>query len=206
MRRCRERDGSPNALLAVLLAKAARRFDPACDKPFTVSVIIDHKAMLGSRDNYRFFAGQAILDFPKSRQSDPLEKACTIARGLLMLQAKPENSLWGIKQRRLGVPPPSFDTPLASICVSYPSIRSFGPLDPYIDELYIATTLLKITDILCEVTCIGHRFFLAFMQPSPSDRYLRCFMEELRLAGIPCELHGSEPLRMCGIEPMREPE
>ena len=202
MRYCREQDGSPNVFFAVMLAKAARRYDPASDKPITVFVSVDHKAMLGNHDNYRMFASQYVLDFPKNRESEAFAKTCTIARGQLMLQAQPENSLWEMKQRKRMLPSPPLDIPQASICVSYANSRSFGPLDPYIEELYIVTTLLKITDILCEVTCINHSFFLALMQPFSSEKYLKCLLEELRQAGLDCEARGSETLRMCGIEPM----
>ena len=140
-----------------------------------------------------------MLDFPKERDLEDITKACTIARGQLMLQAQPENSLWEIKQMKRMLPPPSPDIALASICVSYVNSRNFGPLDPYIDELYVVTSLSKITDILCEVTCINHHFFLAFMQPYSSGEYFRCFLKELDSTGISYEFLRSEPLRMCGI-------
>ena len=155
--------------------------------------------MLGNHNNYRMFAGEAILDFPRERDMSDLAKVCTIARGQLMLQAQPENSLWEIKQMKRMLPPPSPDIAQASICVSYINSRNFGPLDPYIEEMYVVTSLSKITDVLCEITCIDHSFFLAFMQPYSSDRYFRCFLDELDAAGISYESLRSEPLRMCGI-------
>ena len=99
------------------------------------------------------------------------------------------------------LPPPPPDTAQASICISYINSRSFGPLDPYIEEQYVVTSLSKITDVLCVISCINHSFFLAFMQPYSSDGYFRCFLDELDLAGISYEALGSEPLRMCGICP-----
>jgi len=199
MQYCRDYDGSPNVIVSVLLAKAARRRDPECEKTVTVSVCINRKAMLGNYNNYRMSVGEAILDFPKERELKDLTKACTIARGQLMLQAQPENMLWEIQQMKRKLPPPSPDLAQASICVSYINSRSFGPLDPYIEEQYIVTSLSKITDILCEITCINHSFFLAFMQPFSSEKYFRCFLDELDAAGISYEVLGSEPLRMCGI-------
>ena len=196
---CRDYDSSPNALISVMLARAARRWNPESEKPITVSVCIDLKAMLGVHPNYRFFVGDAILDFPKERETDDIHKTCTIARGQLILQAQPENSLWEIKQRKQMPPPPSPDKALASICVSYVNNRSFGPLDPYIEEQYIVTSLSKITDILCSVACLNHSFFLTLMQPFSSDQYLKCFLDELDSAGIGHEFLRSEPLRLCGI-------
>ena len=199
MQYCREFDSTPNVFVSVMLAKAARRRDPGSDKTVTVSVCVDHKAMLGNHDNYRCFAGEAVLDFPRSRDLDDVTKACTLARGQLMLQAQPENSLWAVGQMKRRLPLPSPDLAQESICVSYPNSRSFGPLDPWIEELYIMTSLSKITDILCIVTCVNHSFFIALMQPFSSDRYFRCFLEELDLAGVRYEMLRSEPLRMSGI-------
>ena len=67
MEYCRDYDGSPNAFLSVILARAIRRYDPDSEKPVSVAVAIDHKAMLGNRDNYRTFANVVELDFPKNR-------------------------------------------------------------------------------------------------------------------------------------------
>lgn len=166
---------------------------------FTVSVCVNRKAMLGNFNNYRMCIGEAILDFSKERDLEDLTKTCTIARGQLMLQFQPENLLWELKQMKRMLWPPSPDIARASICVSYVNSRGFGPLDPWIEELYIVTSLSKITDVLCEITCINHHFFLAFMQPFSSEKYFRCFLDELDAAGFSYERIRSEPLRMCGI-------
>jgi len=199
MRYCRSFDGTPNVIVSVMMAKAARRLDPSCEKAVTAMICVNHKALLGNHDNYRCFVGSAFLDFPRDRNLDNIQETCTIARGQLMLQAQPENSLWEIRKTKQGLPPPTPDIPLASVCVSYLDGRSLGPLDPWIDEFYIMTSLSKITDILCEITCVGHSFFLAFMQPFSSPDYFRCFLEELASAGIEYELLRSEPLRLCNI-------
>ncbi len=199
MEYCRDYDSTPNVIMSVLLAKAARRLDPACRKTVTVSVCVNRKAMLGNFNNYRMFTGEAILDFAKERDLEDLTKTCTIARGQLMLQVQPENLLWELKQMKRMLPPPSPDIARASICVSYVNSRSFGPLDSWIEELYIVTSLSKITDILCEITCINHQFFLTFMQPFSSEKYFRCFLDELDAAGISYERLRREPLRICGI-------
>ncbi len=199
MRYCRKHDGSPNVFLSVMLARAARRLNPENEKTVTVSVCIDQKAMVGNHDNYRMFVGDALLDFPKNRDLSDLPEACTIARGQLILQAQPENTLWQIRQMKQGLPPPSPDTALASICVSYPVSRSFGPLDPWIEELFIMTSLMRITDILCLASCVNHTFFISLLQPFASDAYFRCFLEELKAEKIGFEVVRSEPLRLCGI-------
>jgi hypothetical protein len=190
-------------LFSVFLAKAARRYDPGSEKPITVFLAVDHKAILGNHDNYRLFVGNNILEFPKDMDLNDITKTCTMVRGQLIIQAQPENSLWEIKERKqMLLPPPSLEIPQASFSVSYPKNTSFGPLDHYIREIYIVTTLMPISDILCEVTCINHSFFLAFMQPFSSTEFLECFLDELRMAEIPCELLFSEALRMCEVQGM----
>ncbi|WP_026528169.1 hypothetical protein [Butyrivibrio sp. VCD2006] len=200
MQYCRDKDGSPNAIMAVLSARAARRYDPDSTKTVTVSICTDNKAILGNHDNYRMFAGAVTLDFPKDRCLDDIGKACTIARGQIMLQIQKENSLWDIKKLKDGEPLPDPNIALASICVSYPNSRSFGPLDPYIEELFYVTSLSKITDVFFIIACINHSLFISFLQPFSSDEYFRCFLEELHYAGIDYEEMGSEPIRMCGID------
>ena len=173
MQFCRDYDGSPNTFLAVMFARAVRRYDPASDKTVSVSIAIDHKAMLGNYDNYRLFANVLELDFAKDRSLKDIAKNCTIARGQLMLQASMENSLWAMKQRKatyaklnqvpldmkLGMIAKSAGSLRWSISISYANSRSFGPLDPYIDELYMMAEP-GVADVLCEIACINHFFFL----------------------------------------------
>ena len=213
MQYCRDFDGSPNVFFSVLFARAIRRCDPTSEKPLSAAIAIDHKAMLGNRDNYRMFANVVELDFPKSRPLDDLMKSCTMARGQVMLQAQPENSLWAMKQRKalyakldqmplemkLGIIAKSAGSPRWSFSISYANSRSFGPLDPYIDELYLLTEP-GVSDLICEIACINRSFFLAVGQNFSSDRFMAALLDELAALGLDCEVTGREPLRMCGLE------
>ena len=213
MQYCRDFDGSPNAFLSVMFARAARRYDPVSEKTISVAVAIDHKAMLGNRDNYRMFANVVELDFPKSRDLHDLTKTCTIARGQVLLQAQPENSLWAMKQRKalyakldsmplemkLGIIAKSAGSPRWSFSVSYANSRSFGPLDPYIEALYIVAEP-GVSDITCEIACLNHSFFLAIGQSFSSEVFADVFLNELAAVGINYEVTGREPLRLCGLE------
>ena len=159
------------------------------------------------------FANVVELDFPKSRPLDDLMKSCTVARGQVMLQAQPENSLWAMKQRKalyakldqlpleakLGVMAKSAGSVRWSFSVSYANNRSFGPLDPYIEELYMLTEP-GVSDVICEIACINRSFFLAVGQNFSSDRFMAAFLDELAAIGLDCEVTGREPLRLCGLE------
>jgi len=213
---CRDYDGSPNTFLAVMFARAVRRYDPASDKTVSVSIAIDHKAMLGNYDNYRLFANVLELDFAKDRSLQDIAKNCTIARGQLMLQASPENSLWVMKQRKatfaklnqvpldmkLGMIAKSAGSLRWSISISYANSRSFGPLDPYIDELYMMAEP-GVADVLCEIACINHNFFLCIGRTFPSEEFTDIFLEELKRVGIDYEVTGRKPFHLCGTEAYR---
>lgn len=211
---CRDFDGSPNAMIAVMLARAARRYDPQSEKTVSVSVAIDHKAMLGARENYRMFANVIELDFQKSRSLDDLLKSCTMARGQMLLQAQPENSLWAMKQRKMtyaklselpleikkGVIAKSAGNARWTFSVSYTNSRSFGAIDPYIEALYVVAQP-GVFDIGCEVACINHHFFLTVIQSFSADRFVDIFLQELSNVGIDCEVLYKEPLCLCGVKP-----
>lgn len=213
MQYCKDYDGSPNAFLSVMFARAVRRYDPASEKTVSIAVAIDHKAMLGNHNNYRMGANVVELDFPRSRSLDDLMKTCTMARGQVMLQAQPENSLWAMNQKRalyakldqvplemkLGMIAKSAGSPRWSISISYANSRSFGPLDPYIDELYVLSEP-GVSDIICEISCINHTFFLAIAQTFSADEFVEVFLGELASVGIGYEVVGKEPLRLCGIK------
>ena len=214
IRYCRDFDGSPNAMIAVLLARAARKYDPDSEKTVSVSIAIDHKAMLGAHENYRLFANVIELDFPKSRSLDDLMQSCTVARGQMMLQAQPENSLWAMKNRKLtnaklgqlplemklGVIAKSAGNTRWTFSVSYVNSRSLGAIDPYLNAVYIIAEP-GVFDIGCEIFCNDHNFFLTIMQSFSADRFVELFLDELSSVGIDYDVLHKEPLRLCGIEP-----
>ena len=213
MQYCRDYDGSPNAFISVMFARAIRRYDPANEKPISIAVAIDHKAMLGNNDSYRQAANVIEVTFPRSRSLDDLTKSCTMVRGQMMLQAQSENSLWAMKQRKalyakldqvplemkINIMARAAESPRWSVSVSYVNSRSFEPLDPYIEELYMLAEP-GVSDIICEITCINHNFFLAIGQTFSSDDFVGVFINELDSVGISCEVMRKEPLRLCGLE------
>jgi hypothetical protein len=94
----------------------------------------------------------------------------------------------------------SAGSPRWTISLSYANSRSFGPLDPYIDQVYVIA-MPGVTDVLCEVSCINRHFYLALMQNFTSDSFVRALLEELTAVGIDHEVVGGEALHMCGLEP-----
>lgn len=212
MRYCRDNDGSPNVLMCVLLARAIRRMDPESAKTVTCVVAVDHKAQAGNRQNYRMFVDTANVDMPVSHADYDILKACTKARGQLMLQAQPENTLYTMKTRKLSYEKmeqmplqmcvdavkKAIGQPRATISVSYADSRSFGPLDDYIREFYLLSEP-SVTDVMCEIACVNHCFFLALSQKSASKAFFEAFLAELDAIGVPFEVMRSEPFHLCGV-------
>ena len=213
MQCCHDFNGTPNALLAVLLARTARQYDSKSEKTITVSIAVDHKAMLGVYDNYRLFAGVIELDFPKDEPLDDLVKACRVARRQIKLQANPENSLWALKERKnnyakldqlpldmkLKAMAKAAGNARWSFSVSYMKTQSMEVLDSYIDALYTLTEPV-VADICCNMTCINHNFFLAVVQSFSANRFIDAFLSELSFIGIKYEVTHRETLSLCGIE------
>lgn len=141
MERCKDNAASPNAFLSVMFARAVRHYDPASEKTVSVSVSVDHKAMLGNYDNYRMASGSVELGFPKDMPLDDLKEACAVARKQLTEQTQPENSLWAMRQMKalcdkMNQVPLEMKLDLVSkdagrsrwtISISYPRMRTLGP-------------------------------------------------------------------------------
>ena len=212
IRYCRDVDGSPNVLMAALLARAVRRVDPDSERTVTAGVAYDGKALLGNRDNYRMFASLATLDFPKGRSGEDIGKTCTLARGQLMLQTQPENELDALRTRKqsfeqMGSLPLQAKVDIynralgekrATVAVSYANSRSFGPLDPYIRAVYCLGEPAVI-DVLCEVACVNRGFFLALTQSFETDDVFEAFLRELEEAEISYERLGTEAFRISAV-------
>ena len=197
MQYCRDFDGSPNAFLSVILARAVRRYDPGSEKTVSISVAIDHKAILGNHDNYRMFANVVELDFPRSRSLDDLTKACTVARGQIMLQAQPENSLWAMKQRKmncakldqvplemkLGMLAKSAGSPRWSITINLDNDGSPGTMVSLRLSRAIAKLYPEARDIIRITLCVNQRNALhmlshMFREEMGDKPYLQIVVDE----------------------------
>ena len=183
------------------------------DKTVLIGVSINHKAVLGNYDSYHLLSDVVYLDFPKNRENESLEKMCTIARGQLMLQVQPENSMNYVKTMQSGadlldilpLPLRSVMTDLAldfvsrgTACVSYPNLRSLGPLDPYIREIFYLSEP-DAFDVQIEAACINGSFCLVFAQSFLSEVFFEAFCQELEAAGIPVEIIRKDSCPLSGV-------
>jgi hypothetical protein len=101
---------------------------------------------------------------------------------------------------KLGIIAKSAGTARWSMAVSYTNCKTFGPLDPYIEELY-GLAEPDVADVVCEITCINHHFFLSVGQAFSSYAFINLFLDELSSVGVDHEVMRKEPFRLCGIAP-----
>ncbi|HAL19105.1 MAG TPA: hypothetical protein DCO86_05755 [Spirochaetaceae bacterium] len=200
MEYCKKHNGSPNVFASVMLARAARRLAHDDKNAIIVLVAVDCKAIFKIRNNYRAYAGNLTLSLPSDEKLNNTTEVFTMARNQLKQHAGTEYINRELKKMKTTPMPP--DAPMASFTVSYPDTRSFKELSNHIEELYVTTSLSKITDMLCKITCINNCFFLAFLQSFSSRCFLDCFLEELKSANIDCEFLREEPIRLCEIKPL----
>ena len=213
MRYCGELDASPNALVCVLLARAVHKIQPQNDKVILGGVAINQKAILGNYDNYRGFSDLVYVDYKPDNLDKDLSLLCTVTRGQIMLQAQPENALFALKKMKEGLSGllkiPSIGLKMLAIwptasrrrttfTLSYANSRSFGPLDPYIEELYYLTEP-STSAVMCEIACINQAFFLHFEQRFESEALLNAFLDEMRSVGIQPELLRREDYRTSSV-------
>lgn len=211
---CKKNGATPNVLFATLLAKVIRRLDPESEKVIRVGVAIDGKSIIGNMNNYRAFPEFAHLDYYKEQENDDFVATLKSKRTELKEEATVDKILRFVKGMKIGCEklkpfPLQIKVDLTqkafieratsvSVVVSYVRTKSFGPLDPYIEELYgIAEPSFE--DVVCELKSLNGSFFLSYIQTFEDERFFKLFLEEMDTLGIPYEIKRKEPLRTSGV-------
>ena len=82
--------------------------------------------------------------------------------------------------------------------VSYTNSRSFGPLDPYIREVFVLAEA-DTFGVQIEIACINGSFCLMFAQSFLSEVYFEAFLQELEEAEIPVEIVRKDQCPLSGV-------
>lgn len=214
MNYCKQHGATPNVLFSTLLARAIRRLDPESKKVIRVGVAIDGKSIVGNMYNYRAFPEFAHLDYYKEQENDDIADTLKNKRKQLKEEATVEKILRLVKGVKIGcemLRPLPLQTKIditqkafieraltVSVVVSYVKTISFGPLDPYIQELYgIAEPSFE--DVVCELKSINNSFFFTYIQTFADETLFNLLLEEMTNIGIPYEIKRKEPLRVSGV-------
>lgn len=197
-----DHDGSPNALLSVLMARAVREVHPDEHRNIVSAVSFNFRPGIGNRHNYRMLSSSLLIEYPDSMRQDPILKMCTCTRGMITLQTQPEDVLYYAKQRKALVEAldqiPTLeerrrfigaralaDATDNTFSVSYVGKMDLGSIMPYIDAIYNITDASTYEDAFLEVTATNGYFNITLLQGFSSDVYYRALLRQFEECGIP---------------------
>lgn len=197
-----DNDGSPNALLSVLMTRAIREVHPDVHKNVVCAISFNFRAGIGNRHNAGMLSSAIFADYPDSMRNDGVLKMCTCTRGMITLQSQPENVLYYAKQRKALVESleklPTLDERCRFIgrraledannntfSVSYVGKADMGSIAPYIESIYNVTDGSTYENAFLEVTALNGNFNIALLQGFSSDVYYRALLRQFDICGIP---------------------
>lgn len=198
-------DGSPASLLAILLLRSLRKVCSATEKPvLSIKIAHNSRADLGCPNTTCDLTRAAHLRYTGKIESWDTEKQCTCARGMIIAQTMPENSIADAKydlnrlieteklptiQDKIEYNTKNrFSTVrvMDTCTVSYTGKMEWGDLCNYIDEVSIMTG----GHIMIEVSHFGDVYFISFQELLKDRPYLKNFLDEFDKEGIPYEIAG----------------
>ena len=209
-------DGSPAAIIAVLLFKALAPLFPEADT-FSAGIASNFRNAVNCQNAYHSLSTALHVTYQRSFLDMPVDKLGTITRGMIMLQSLPENSVIHMKEvlkfyeeidsRKTIEEKRSFclqEGLFTKGCkdtynVSYVGRTDFGSMDKYVRSLYS----LAYGNLLIEVNAIGNMFYIAFNQVRKQDRYIKAFLSILREEGLS---YSVSDYRIKNIAPIVFPE
>ena len=211
-----DHDGSPNALLSVLMTRAIREVHPNEHRSIVSAVSFNFRFGIGNRHSHRLLSRALLMEYPDSMRQDGILKMCTCSRGMITLQSQPENVLYYAAQRKALVEAldriPTLeerrrvmsaralkDATDNTFSVSYVGRINMGSVMPYIDSIYNITDGSTYESAFLEVTVTNGTFNIALLQGFSSDVYYRALLRQLEECGIPYTEEPAVPLRCADI-------
>ena len=197
-----DHDGSPNALLSVLMTRAIRAVHPDEHRNIVCAISCNFRSGIGNRHNYRMLCNALLIEYPDSMRQNDVLKMCTCTRGMITLQNQPENALYYAAQRKVLAESLEQIPTLEERCrfmgaraledanantfsVSYVGKTDMGSVMPYIDSIYNTTDGSTYENAFLEVTAVNGMFNIALLQGFSSDVYYRALLRQFDDCGIP---------------------
>ena len=197
-----DHDGSPNALLSVLMTRAIQEVHPEEHRSIVCAISFNYRSCIGNRHNYRLLSSTLLMEYPESTRQDDIMKLCTCTRGMITLQSQPENALYLAKQRKALVESLEDIPTLEERCrvmgaraledansntfsISYVGKTERDSIAPYIRSIYNITDGSTYENAFMEVTAVDGNFCIALLQGFSSDVYYRALLRQFDACGIP---------------------
>lgn len=178
-------DGSPNAVLAILLAKAIKNNNPDYDKEINVGVAINVKNIIGLNYSYPPLLNTSNQVFNEKAFSFNIEMLHTIVRGRVIFDSSEDesnkfvaniinnvpgllNALPSYKSKQL-LALQSTNTVRNTATVSYVGKFDFGDVEKHILETY---TFCDSKTPIMEISYVNGKFFFSLTAKFDEDSYI----------------------------------
>lgn len=212
---CRGREGSPAAVIGLLMARAVDFVHPNASLPIICGMAMNIRGVLNKPLAHHSLVSQLFLEYRDGIKSMPLEEQVTCFRGMILLQSQKENVLDSVRNNlklaaRLKELPDlasrrfmmqkavSASMGADTFKVSYVGKCGMGAAERYTKTM---GTMIDLngSGIMIEVNAVNGWFFLEFMQEWEEDVYVNAFCRQLEAEYIGYELADKGPLQVAPI-------
>ncbi len=197
-----DHDGSPCALISVLMAKAIWSLHPLERKDIVGAVSFNLRPALENRHNYRLLCSAIMLRYASKLRNEPILHLCTCSRGMITVQSQPENVLYYTNEmqkwlesvnsletleekKRICSEKALKDSIDNTFSISYVGRLGLGVLEPYIESIYNITDGSTYKTAFIEVSSVNGYFDISLIQGFSSDIYYKELLKKFSYIGIP---------------------
>lgn len=210
----REHDASPGVLVNVLFSRAIDRIAPAHEAPIVGGYVVNARPMLHHTETFHNCTSMVYLTFEDRVKAMPLEKQCTVYRGMTFLQSDEDHV-----QKKMRV-----TASLADMLSKLPNLSSkidtsqrimgntFGgitymvsyvgkwkqkQLESHIREFWLETPVGRYPVV--EISAVNGLITLSIMQRFEEDDLYRAFLKEMDVLHLKYHEHGRETIAVANI-------
>lgn len=210
-----DNDGSPGTMIALLLSRAVAKLCPDREDVIRIALTVNQRVALGTPMAHQSLVGGALLEYKDAIKNWPLERQATAYRGMVFAQTTEESVLAGVAsqkginqmllskatdQERLGIVKAieEMAKSVLTATVSYVGKANFQNAENYIRDFRLWTSSSGTT-LLLEISAVGGRFTIDFLQSYSSPVFVNAFLKELEENGIGYDLQDVMKLELPNV-------
>ena len=208
-------DGSPATMISLLLSRALAKLFPDREDVIRVTMTVNLRKALGTPLAHQSLVGGAFLEYKDELKDWPLDRQATAYRGMVFAQTREEAALAGVASQkgmnqmllskatdleRLGIANMigSMAERLVTATVSYVGKAGFTDSEDYIRDFRLWTSGSGAA-LLIEISAVGGRFTIDFLQSFSSPIIVNAFLAELEENGIKYDLQDVLKLELPNV-------
>ncbi len=202
----KQNDSSVSAFFMIAVAKALDKVLPEKDKVIGGEMAHNMAVNIGLKNAHCDILSNIHIDYTREQLKMDMEKLGTMTRGRVMLQTDPSvscrelrdhiklcgeiDNIQGTKAKRKYMAANDFLTGKkaqhGTFYVSYTGQMDWGEVANYIDYYVLITE----GHVMLEVTSVGDKIYVCFLQVLKTEKYFNAFREVLKELGIPVVVEG----------------